>query len=78
VVTFSAEGRAWIETGGKILKRSRYEKEDLQVSGYCDGGFGKPHGAWMSLVAASGTSRVAGTSADSGSRQVEAEGSPSP
>ena len=53
--------------------RISYEKNP-HVSGYCDGGLRKPHGSGMSLVAASGTSRFAGTSTPPGSRQIEGIG----
>jgi hypothetical protein len=54
----------------KTLQRSRNEKGPY-VSGYCNGGLNKPHGAWMSLVATAGTSGFAGTSAHPGSGQIE-------
>jgi hypothetical protein len=52
---------------GKSIERSRYEKGP-HISGYSDGGLGMPHGAGMPLVAATGSSGSAGTTAspDSG------------
>jgi hypothetical protein len=52
------------------IERIRYEKNP-HVSGYWDGRLGKPHGSWMSPVAASGTPWFAGTSAHPGSGQIK-------
>ena len=61
------------QSQGKTKERSRYENGPY-VTGCSDFGLGKPHGAGMSLVAASRASGFAATPADSGSGLIEGAG----
>jgi len=55
------------------MERITYEKNP-HASGYCNGGFGQPHGAGMSPVATAGAAGTAGTTADPGSGEIEGPG----